>query len=199
MITFELICSILAENAFRTYAGGDTGVPNPDDPLFIGLNLNTNNNIYCLDKMADNILYYLRKHLLASKYTYQQQNMALAPMSDLKGNVVILASDGFQGSKLEELVNGSWNLSTIRRIPYTDLEVPNLDITNWIEYNKRNLTIVVPHVEGDFWTQNYDPSLAWKCGCQFVSMNYQVVDSPMDTYVTTFKNYSIVAKPTAMQ
>jgi hypothetical protein len=195
VISFDLICSILAENAFSTVVGSDVGVPNPDDPLIIGLNLNTNNNIYCLDKVADSLLFYFRRRMLDTKYTFQQRNMALAPLRDLKAKVVILASDGFQGSKLEELVNGSWNLSSIRRIHYSVFEDPSLNINDWIEYNKQNLTIVVPHNEGDFWTQNFDVTMAWMCGCQLVAMNYQVVASPMDTYITKFKNYGIIPKP----
>lgn len=199
VISFDLICSILAENAFVTNAGSDVGVPNPDDPLIIGLNLNTNNNIYCLDKLADSLLFYFRRRMLDTKYTFQQRNMAIAPIRELKGKIVLLASDGFQGSKLEEMVNGSWNLSTIRRVHYSVFEEPNININDWVEYNKKNLTIVVPHNEGDFWTQNFDVTMAWKCGCQMVAMNYQVVDSPMDMYITTFKNYGIVPKPPALR
>lgn len=199
VISFDLICSILAENAFVTNAGSDVGVPNPDDPLIIGLNLNTNNNIYCLDKLADSFLFYFRRRMLDTKYTFQQRNMATAPIRELKGKIVLLASDGFQGSKLEEMVNGSWNLSTIRRVHYSVFEEPNININDWIEFNKKNLTIVIPHNEGDFWTQNFDVTIAWKCGCQLVAMNYQVVDSPMDTYITTFKNYGIVPKPPALR
>jgi hypothetical protein len=137
--------------------------------------------------------------MLDTKYTFQQRNMATAPIRELKGKIVLLASDGFQGSKLEEMVNGSWNLSTIRRVHYSVFEEPNININDWIEFNKKNLTIVVPHNEGDFWTQNFDVTMAWKCGCQLVAMNYQVVDSPMDTYITTFKNYGIVPKPPALR
>jgi hypothetical protein len=199
VLSFELICSIIAENAFTLATDNSAGVPNPTDPLFIGLNLNTNNNIYCLDKVADHILFYFRKRLLTTRYTYQQSNLAKAPLSDLINKVVIIASTGYQGSKLEELINGSWDLDNIRRVHYSVFNDNNLDTNNWIEYNKRGLTIVVPHTEGDFWTQNYDPIIPWRCGCQFVAMNFQVVDTPMDTYITQFKNHSIYIKATSLR
>jgi hypothetical protein len=195
MIPFDLVCSIIAANAFVSNNGSGTGVPNPSDPLFIGLNLNTNSNTYTLDSMAASILFYFRRRLLDSKYTYQQANMALAPMNDLIGRVIILASDGFQGSNLEELVNGSWNLSNIKRLHYSNLLEVSYDTNSLTEFNKSGLTIVVPHEEGDFWTANYDPTIAWKCGCQLVAMNFQIVDTPMDTYITNFKNFSILPKP----
>lgn len=214
MLAFDLICSTIHANAFTT--GGDNGVPNPDDPLFISLNLNTNNNLFCLDQVADIILKYFRRRLPNSKYTYQQRNIALAPMSDISGKVILFASDGFQGSKLEELINGSWNQSgdplngsrislpgvnapNIRHVHYSELMVPSLDVSAWVNFNKTGITIVVPNQEGDFWSSNYDPSIAWKCGCQFVAMNWQVVDKPMDNYVSTFKNYSITVKPKEMR
>jgi hypothetical protein len=55
------------------------------------------------------------------------------------------------------------------------------------------LTIVVPHVEGDYLTRNYDPTPAWDLGCQFVAMNYQEIDEQMDTYITHFETKGITA------
>jgi hypothetical protein len=190
VLPFDVICAAIAENAFTIFDGGSIGVPNPDDMLVIGLNLNTQYNLACLDKVADTLLYYFRKHLLDSKYTYQQQNLAKAPMSELMGKVVFIASDGFQGSKLEELINGSWDLPNIRRVHYSEIT----NVADWSEFNKTGLTIVVPHSEGDIITANYDTTIPWQAGCQFIAMNYQIVDTPMDTYITHFKNTAIVVK-----
>ena len=44
----ETIFEAIAKNAF-TITSGSIGVNNPNDPLFIGLNLNTNSNLSCLN------------------------------------------------------------------------------------------------------------------------------------------------------
>jgi len=199
-ISFDDVCNQISMNAFVSgTTGSDPGVPNPEDPLFIGLNLNTNSNIYCLDKIADIILYYFRKRLVDVRYSFQQENVADMTLNYLKGKVVIFASNGFQGSKLEELVNYSWdNSSNMQRIHYSSLMVPNFNIDNLIKYNKTGITIVIPHQEGDIMTSNYNPTLAWKCGCQFVAENFQYIDSAMDIYITTFKNNSLKIKSNSL-
>jgi hypothetical protein len=196
-VSFDNVCNLINMNAFVAgTTGSDLGVPNPEDPLFIGLNLNTNSNLYCLDKIADIILHYFRKRLVDVRYSFQQENVADMTLNYLKGKVVIFASNGFQGSKLEELVNYSWDNSTnMQRILCSSLTVPNFNMNKLIEYNKTGITIVIPHQEGDILTSNYDPTIAWKCGCQFVAENFQYIDSSMDIYITTFKNNSLKIKP----
>ena len=82
-ISLEACCKILADNAFKPAGEEGHGVPNYNDPLFIGLNLKTNNNTYCLDLMADIIIDYFRDRLLDHKYSYQQGNLANIDMKDL--------------------------------------------------------------------------------------------------------------------
>lgn len=190
--SFEDMAKIIDTNAFRI-GDGENGVPNPDDPLFILLNLNTNHNLYCLDALSDIIVDYFRDRLLDNKYSYQQTELSNITMEELKGKVVILCSPGFEGSKLDEVVNYSWGMSGMRRLHYSEIE--NADSREMQSYNKQGITIISPHKEGDFWTENYDPQRAIDLGCQFVMMNWQVVDENMDKYITKFRNNSIVAKP----
>jgi len=81
----------------------------------------------------------------------------------------------------------------MRRMHYSELE--NADSRQIQAYNKRGITLVEPHKEGDFWTQNFNPQRAYDLGCQFVLMNWQHVDENMDKYITKFRRNSIVAKP----
>ncbi len=194
-VSFEACCKVIAENAFIHTGEEGRGSPNYNDPLFIGLNLKTNNNTYCLDLIADIIIDYFRERLLDHKYSFQYTNLANARMGELKQKVVIISSTGYEGSKLDELVNGSWDKSNIRRIHYSDLENTEFNINKMVKYNKENLTIVVPHNEGDFWTSNYNSLLAFKSGCQFVAMNYQRIDTSMDAYITKFRYKGITFKP----
>jgi hypothetical protein len=193
--TFEECIKVLSDNAFTLLQGDNVGVPNPDDPLFISLNLNTNNNLYCLDLIAEILVDNFRLKLLSHKYSYQQTNIADISMYELKDKVCIFSSDGFQGSKLEEIVNYSWNMKGMRRVHYSIFENEDFNIKEMIEYNKNNITIVVPHKEGDILSSNYNPLLPYSYGCQFVLMNYHIIDSGIDNTITKFKEKSIIPKP----
>ena len=196
----EYIFQIIAENAFKVHDGKE-GVFNPDDPIFIGLNLNTNSNLSCLNLIGFLITKYFRDRLLPNDYGYQNSDdMADIKISELMGKVVFFSSDGFQGSGLEEIINYSWdNIDNnpnhnLQRIHYSKLKEPGFNEKKLIDFNKKGLTIVVPHVEGDFFNTNYNPIKAFECGCQFVAMEYQYIDSNMDMYITKFKNKSLLLK-----
>lgn len=106
--TFESVIRVINENAFRV-ASSEDGVPNNTDPLFIGLNLSTGGNTYCLDLMADILTDYFRDKLLDAKYAFQfTADFAKTPLRELENKVVIFSSIGFEGSRLEELVNAVW-------------------------------------------------------------------------------------------
>lgn len=197
----EYCFDVLARNAFKVREGIH-GSPNPEDPIFIGLNLNTNNNLNCLDILSDIILDYFKDRLLHTKYSYQSyDDFPSVKMSHLMEKVVIFASDGYQGSGLEELVNYCWDnvdenpKHAMQRIHYSDIEDENYNYKQLIEYNKKGLTIVVPHKEGDFYSKNYNPINAFEYGCQFIAMDMHHIDYNLDVYISAFKNYSILIKP----
>jgi hypothetical protein len=129
----------------------------------------------------------------------------LAGNSNNGGSVVIFTSDGFQGSGLEELVNYSWDnidnnpKHSMQRLHYSTIMDPNYNGQTLIDYNRTGLTIITPHQEGDFYTTNYDPTKAFELGCQFVTENFQYVDSNMDMYITRYKNASFVMKDVDLQ
>jgi hypothetical protein len=202
----ETIFEIIDNNAFKI-SEGEEGVNNPDDPLIIGLKLNTNSNLNCLNLIGFLIVKYFGKRLLDSKYSFQQSDdIASIKMSKLVGannsggKVIIFASDGFQGSGLDEVVNYSWdNINNnpkhkMKRLLYTDIVDPTYNKKSLIEFNKTGLTIIVNHIEGDFFNDNYDPTIPFELGCQLVAMEYQSVDSNMDIYMKSFKYSAFVLK-----
>ena len=201
----ETIFEIIANNAFKVNDGAE-GVYNPDDPVFIGLNLNTNSNLSCLNLIAFLITKYFRDRLLPNDYSFQNSdNMGDIKLVELMGKVVFFASDGFQGSGLEEIINYSWdNIDSnanhkMQRIHYSTLDAPEFNETQLKNYNKTGLTIVVPHMEGDFLNTNYDPSKAFELGCQFVAMEFQYIDTNMNMYITRFKNTALILKDRSLQ
>mgnify|MGYP003335088311 FL=1 len=195
----------IATNAFKVM-DSHTGVPNPDDPLFIGFNLNTNSNLSCLNKLGKMITDYFGDRLMDSKYSFQSSDkIPEIPVKKISGRVVFFCSDGFQGSKMEEVVNYSWDnieknpKHTLQRIYYKDVLEGKITFEDLRQYNEYGMTIIVPHTEGDFWTNNYNPEPFLDVGCQFVAMNYQYIDSNIDPYITLFKNYSLVLKPVELR
>lgn len=305
---FEDCINVITKNAF-SIINKEGGSPNPNDPLFLGLNLSTGYNLGCLDLMHDIILDYLSDYLLDSKYAYQFNNhLHSIPVKELQNKVVIFASTGYEGSNMEELVNCQWedetnildnpninlpsqnnavemftnideyqksvdknmkvekrinakkkkpftfndslkysditkgkntaknkldkfykklqeefgdvldngkgkenmedvnpldvlssegehqNKTTLLRISSEAMMHPAFNASRIKQHNREGLTIVVPHIEGDFFTNNYNPNLAFDLGCQFVAMNYQLVDEDMDKYITKYEKFGILEK-----
>jgi hypothetical protein len=201
----ETIFETIANNAF-TLTDGKNGVNNPEDPLFIGLVLNTNSNLSCLNLIAFLITKYFGNRLLDNSYSFQNNdNIGDIEMIQLMSKVTIFASDGFQGSGLEELINYSWdnvdnnNNHSMQRLHYSTILEPTFDTNKLIDYNRTGLTIIVPNKEGDFFSNNYDSKKAFELGCQFVAMNLQNVSIEMDGYISRFKKHSFVMKNNDLQ
>ena len=198
----ETIFQTIAKNAFTVYDGVN-GVSNPDDPIFIGLNLNTNSNLSCINLIAFLITQYFSERLLDNRYSFQNSDkVADITAIQLMGKVVFFASDGFQGSGLEEIVNYSWDnvnnsdTHAMQRLYYADIMSDTFDAIKLRKFNQTGLTIIVPHQEGDFFNGNFDTNKAFALGCQFIAMEFQYIDSNMDSYITRFKSASLVLKDT---
>ena len=198
VMQFEEFCKTLGQTAFNPgYCN------NHNDPFFLALNLQVNNNILCLNSLTEILYKNLKQYLLPPEFSHQKQDLASTPIKKLMRKIVLLTSDGYQNSLLEELVNGSWNNEDhIKLVQYCSLDpkVASIDTIklskqNVIEYNKKGLTIVTPN-PNDFFTNNYDPDYFFNSGCQFICFNYQK-DSGKYTsdYLKMFKENSFVLKP----
>ena len=196
----ETIFQTIANNAFKVFDGVE-GCYNPDDPVFIGLNLNTNSNLSCLNLLAFLITKYFGDRLLPNAYSFQSSDaVADITLEQAMGKVVFFASDGFQGSGMEEVVNYCWDnpdnspTHAMRRYLWSDLTKAGFNNQELIDFNRTGLTIVVPHQEGDFFNTNYNPVIAKQLGCQFIAMEFQYVDANMDYYITLFQSRAMVMK-----
>ena len=163
------------------------------------LNLKTNRNFKCLDRIQESIFKYLKPHLLALKFSYQQTKLSETLMKELMGKFVIITSGGYENSKLEELVNYSWDKDDLNKISYKSLagevearDAIKLNIDEVRTFNKgEGMTISVPD-EDPFFTYNYNSHNFFSSKCQFIFMNYQKVDKYMETYFDAFKNSSFI-------
>ena len=194
-ILFDDFCKLIAISAFSSGF-----VNNPNDPFLLLINLNTQGNLNTLNKMKKIIYRRFKKYLLNNSFTYSQKNIGEIKVKNLMRKIIIITSGGYENSDLEELINHSWDKDHIKKISYKSLD-PSINDTNVIKLdsnelqkiNKHNLTIVVPE-EFSLFSYNYEPEYFWKSGCQCVCVNYQIVDTFLNSYITKFRNDSFVKK-----
>ncbi len=198
-LNFEDVCVTIASIVFS-----NGYVNNFRDPFILCLNLNTNGNIKCLNRIKKILYKIFRSNLLSNDYTYSSNNMAEVKVKDLLGKLVVFTSDGYQNSELEELVNYSWDKEELNHISYKSLDplIPDTDSVKYRtdslkEFNKNNITMVIPE-ETSWLTSNYDSQYAEAAGCQLTFMNYNKMGVHLDSYITKHKNDSFLPKPLNM-
>ena len=187
-LAFEECCKIIERIAFS-----QKYLTNPSDPLFISIKLSTNRNIDTINKVAKLIEKYLGGRLLGRSYSFSKKNIGQEKLKNLIGKVIIFGDKDAKGTKLEELINQTWDTAFIKESNYEEIR-ETADYKYLTEWNKRNLTKVHPF--GNISSSiNYNPHISWRFGCQFVTLNYQNVDNHMKDYILKFSKRSFVLKP----
>jgi hypothetical protein len=185
-----------ALTAVATQAWNPKTVPNDSDPIFLSLNI-ISNNTTTINNTAASVKTILRKQLLDATYSFQAKNIAQEPLCNLKGKCVIVSGgDTLKGTDLDELVNLSWSGPHLRRLTLTSAE-ETYDHEELTDFNRQNLTMVVPDPSAK--NANKDPSIVWSYGCQAVLVNYSVPDESMEPYISQFQTASFVPKPEALR
>lgn len=143
-------------------------------------------------------------------------------LGEVESRILIFSSEGFEGSPLEEVVNYSVASDyTLENNPeqYRILYLRNDDIVEKDEdlenfnntthykvarddlkdYNKCGFSIISPGRDDDGFFDgitpfNPEPTKALESGCQFIMMNYQMIDTNMSNYTYIFKDTSLVEK-----
>lgn len=192
-----------ALNIIKDYAFSGSTCPNPGDPLIIHLRImSKNQKIY--NEMSKMFEQTLSEYTLGPKYSYENhgKNMGDILLKDLMGKIVIIVDRSnplYQNTDLDEYVNIASNSIFMRAVRYSDGVKFTPDIDELINYNKKNMTLVMPDLsEKD---TNYSAQLAWSAGCQFAGMCFQNMDSNMTMYNSVFsqKGSAFVLKPEALR
>jgi len=182
----------------KMYAFNGRQCPNPDDPLFLSFRIKTNNNnIYAT--MADAISKTFGGRFLGIKYSHNgkynksgEHVIPNIPLLDLKNKVIILIQDptnNYRGSQFEQFVNMSGKGNDGNGLPFVQI-YRNIDIVQAYspedikQENKKFLGITMP----DFTkiTTNPPAAIHHSYGCQYVMMNYSVLDANMVAYINFF-------------
>ena len=165
-------------DVINNYAFTMSSAPNPGDPLFIHLSIkSTNPKIFqSLTDLLDNFN-KMNNRLLGTGYSYGNTNMAQVKLSDLGGKVIIMVDNSnkiFSGTKFNEYVNITSKSSILRGLTNYEIVYGN-EMSELTNYNKINMTIAIP----DKGTSPSNPNSLFirNCGCQFIAMRYQMVDS----------------------
>jgi hypothetical protein len=184
-----------ALSAIAANAWNPKSVPNSTDPLFLSLNLLTENTT-TMNNTAAIVLQALKSYMLDATYAHQAINIAQEPICNLKGKVVIVSGGNIKNTDLDELVNLSWSGPYLRRYTVTQAE-ETYDHQELTDFNRQAMTVVVPDPSSK--NDNKDATLAWNYGCQAVEMHYSKPDAAMETYIGQFQLASFVLKPLALR
>lgn len=196
-INFGTVMDTLANYAF---ASGT--VPNPTDPLFIHLRIQSNNqemmtNLANVFKSYDNIM-------LGKEYSYENSgtNIGGTPLLSLQGKVIVIIDRSntafLENDALLEYVNLTSGSVFMRGYQYYDI-VNNQDTQELTEFNRRSMTIVFP--DGGVNPVNPSGYLCRSYGCQMVAMRYQYVDQNLEENALFFDTcgYAFCLKPQALR
>ena len=189
-VPFESCCVSIANNAFNSISS-----PVSSDPFVLSLSFHTDKTDV-INACAEILKTTCRAHMLDETYAYQRKNIAIEPICNLQSKLIIVSGGGMKGTLMEELVNMSWDTSHLRRLNYSQASQPH-DSNELITFNRNNITMVVPDIEGDL--KNYNPQILFTYGCQWVMMNYGSIDSMMELYISEFQENSLVLKPDGLR
>jgi hypothetical protein len=189
-LAFEDCCVTIGNSAFN-----NSVTPGYNNPFVLSLVFHTSDNVV-MTKCADTLKTTLRKFMLNSEYSYQRKNLGVEPICNLMGKLIIVSGD-VKGNGMDELVNMSWVSSQMRRMTYTQAS-QTYDHDELIEYNKRNITLVVPDISTTS-ISNGNPEICFSYGCQWVAMCWGSLDNGMEVYTASFSENSFSVKPDALR
>lgn len=189
-VSLEACCVSIANNAFNSINS-----PVSSDPFVLSLVFHTDKT-KTINAAAEILKTTCRAHMLDSTYSYQRKNLAVEPVCNLQSKLIIVSGGAMKGTLMEELVNLSWSTSHLRRMTYTQASQPH-DQDEMIEYNRNNITMVVPDIGEDLINNN--PQILFTFGCQWIMMNYGSIDNMMELYIGEFQENSMVLKPAALR
>ena len=190
-VSLDACCVSIINNAFNSISS-----PVSSDPFVLSLVFHTNKT-KTINAAAEILKTTCRGQMLGPEYSYSRKNLAIEPVCNLQSKLIIVSGGGgIKGTLMEELINLSWSTSHLRRMTYTQASQPH-DHDELIEYNRNNITMVVPDIGEDL--VNNNPEILFTFGCQWIMMNYGSIDSMMELYIGEFQENSLVLKPAALR
>lgn len=176
--TFNSVSFSDVMKTIKDYAFASGSSPNYTDPIIIHLRFMSTNQ-----EMFTNLAKIFESYdglVLGKEYSfeYSGQNLGSVPLLNFQNKVIIIADRKntafLENQDLLEYINMTSSSIFMRAYEYFDVK-NNPDINELQEYNRRNMTIVMP----DNGSNPVNPSglLCREAGCQLVAMRYQYTDN----------------------
>ena len=188
-IPFEECCLAVANTAFADDTLGGK------NPFVLSLMFHTREE-KIITACADILKSTLVRFMLGSDYSSSNLDpidLAIEPVCNLMGKIIIVSGPETVGTQISELVNMVWDKSSLRRMTYKQAAqtyTPEEDT----EFNRRKITLVVPDDNKTDFT-NKKAEICFIRGCQWVAMNYGSIDNALDLYAGKFKESPFALKP----
>lgn len=145
--TFEECCVAIANDAFPSA-----------DPLILSIVPHTNKNV-TLNRIADHLKTTVHRHLIPNK------DIANDPLDSFANKIIVVSGGSIAGTDLEELVNMSWNESSLRRLGYSQAVFPR-DQPDLVAFNRNAITLVAP--DPAFGKVDVNTQVVRAYGCQWI-------------------------------
>lgn len=192
-VTFDEAMEVVSLNAFS-----GSSCPNPNDPLFINIRIQSN-DVLIYDSVAQSLAKHLENKMLPNEYSheYNGKNLGAIPINSLLGKVCVIVDKSnplVETTKLDEFVNIAGNSVFLRNLHYHDVIYTN-DMDELIYFNKKHMTIASPNISKK--AENYKSVVTMQYGVQFNSMCFQTKDSNLATYNKLFEDegHAFILKP----
>lgn len=177
--------------------------PNYKDPLFINFRIKCDKLDY--NAMHSYIIKIFKNKLLGPDYSYggrAKYKIPSTPLNQLMGKVIIMCDQkslAYNDTKFRELVNlsAASNSVDFRSMRASALQNQReTDYEGLEEENKNMITMMIPDLIVN--NENIDFNAFKRHGVQMISMNYQNIDSRMDSaynYFNKEQGQAFVLKP----
>lgn len=164
-----------------------------NDPLFVHLNLKTN-NIETLNKIANLFLTtFSGDNLIGPGYHYKdRKSISKMPICKFLKKIILVVSGNCEGTYLDEITNIHTSHNA-RIVSESKADYPGQP-HDFAFDNQNMLTILKPDL-----STNLNPSRPFSHGCQFVLMNLWKYTKQVKTHANFFKNCSFVLKKFDLQ
>jgi hypothetical protein len=134
------------------------------------------------------LLNTLSRRLLGKKFSYENngENLSKIPLKNIMGKVIIMVDKSnplFSETLLNEYVNIASNSVFMRNIRFHDVKYTP-DMQELIEFNKKNMSIVLPDLSTNI--KNPSSTLSLNYGCQMVALSFQSYDPSLEYYNEMF-------------
>lgn len=186
----------------NTQAFANGFCPNFNDPMILHFRISST-NVEMYNKLADAIRVILNQRVLGPDYSneYNNKNLGAVPISTFKQKIIIFVNSRdavYKKTKLYEYINMTSDTSAFLHLKrYTEIRyTQDLNLTN---FNKKNMTIVLPDLSVSNKNSNYHTTNDY--GCQMTAMSFQNGDANLTAYNNFFNvaRFAFALKPAALR